>query len=443
MPSGPSLPQPPRSTATAHRARMVGPLGLWARRGAALLACTAILLGLLRGGLSWHHQRLQRQWLTKLDQLPAERLSAHVLQALEFGPEGLDLLAMALTSRREDVAESAALSLARVIDAFELLPPREQMQREARLAAALARQIDHLPPRRQRVAARLVRQMLEREIATAAPDDAQFLADCGRVLRVDHAPSPIALASSSQQADPNRDGQRMAEDIEDVPQDPRFAVVEPKASLLPGGGLPLAPLADAGASGPAPSTDEAAGLAAQPTTPPRRLSPQALANRSPDMQTAEEVPARTVEGEEPDGLTAATDSDRSTWSPAEPAINALFRQLHAADPATVAAAHGQLRELGLSEVEIELGKQATHVDRAVRQQLAERLVGLSGIDARPWLLWLSRDADAEVRFTAVGLMATSGETAMLSRVREMSRTDGDARVRMAAEKASQGRSRLR
>jgi hypothetical protein len=85
-------------------------------------------------------------------------------------------------------------------------------------------------------------------------------------------------------------------------------------------------------------------------------------------------------------------------------------------------------------VEIAVAEQFATADANVRRRLAESLAGLRGIDAKPWLIWLSHDIKAEVRLAALTVMATSGETEMLARVAELASVDSDPQVQQQAAK---------
>ena len=53
------------------------------------------------------------------------------------------------------------------------------------------------------------------------------------------------------------------------------------------------------------------------------------------------------------------------------------------------------------------------------------LPGLPGVDAAPWLLYLCRDDDPEVRLTAVFLIVTTGNPALLEKAEAIARADTD------------------
>jgi HEAT repeat protein len=56
------------------------------------------------------------------------------------------------------------------------------------------------------------------------------------------------------------------------------------------------------------------------------------------------------------------------------------------------------------------------------------------VDAVPWLLWLSRDADPDVRLTAITLLATTGDPAMVDQIEQAARQDRDPRIRRQAQR---------
>lgn len=113
----------------------------------------------------------------------------------------------------------------------------------------------------------------------------------------------------------------------------------------------------------------------------------------------------------------------------------LVERLH--DPNRGPHARQELARRGLTRLELELAERLSDPNAATRLRWLEALPGINGIDARPWLLWLSRDADAEVRLTALGLMATSNEPEMLRRVGEMAREEIDPRVKEQAARITE------
>jgi hypothetical protein len=110
----------------------------------------------------------------------------------------------------------------------------------------------------------------------------------------------------------------------------------------------------------------------------------------------------------------------------------LVERLHAEDASLAERARGELTRRGLTPTELEIAQRLSDPDPAVRLRWLNALPGLHEIDARPWLLWLSRDADAEIRRATLSIMATSGEAEMMRRVAEMAREEIDPRVKQQA-----------
>ncbi len=140
----------------------------------------------------------------------------------------------------------------------------------------------------------------------------------------------------------------------------------------------------------------------------------------------------------PGELVSATDDRTERDEP--PAVIRLLSRLHHADddPRSAVDARRKLTESGFTPQQIEIGMHLTAPDPGERRRWTEVLPRLSGIEAKPWLLWLSRDPDAQVRLAAVSLMATTNDVQMLSRVRELARDDEDDRVRETAQRIGDG-----
>jgi HEAT repeat protein len=113
-----------------------------------------------------------------------------------------------------------------------------------------------------------------------------------------------------------------------------------------------------------------------------------------------------------------------------------MHQLHDADENVVRRAESQLDRRGFDTAQLELARQLTDADPREREQLAELLPRVPGIDAKTWLLWLSRDEDADVRLAALTVMATTGDPQVLKRIELISRNDADPRIQRQGERLS-------
>ena len=115
----------------------------------------------------------------------------------------------------------------------------------------------------------------------------------------------------------------------------------------------------------------------------------------------------------------------------------MIRRLQTPDPAQAAGAETELRRRGFGDRELGLARQLLDPDPRARRRLARLLPEVSGLDAVPWLMELGRDRDAEVRLTALALLATTGDPSLLGRVRELIRGDVDPRIQRLAEQLEQ------
>jgi hypothetical protein len=119
--------------------------------------------------------------------------------------------------------------------------------------------------------------------------------------------------------------------------------------------------------------------------------------------------------------------------PVDPPPIALFRQLH--DPAleVVANAEQRLTAIGFESAELELARDLVDDRSEVRQSIVDRLSSVPRLDVRRWLVWLSRDSDADVRLAALTVMATSSDPVLL-RVLEAAGGDDPRVAKLARQR---------
>jgi hypothetical protein len=106
-----------------------------------------------------------------------------------------------------------------------------------------------------------------------------------------------------------------------------------------------------------------------------------------------------------------------------------------ADEANGQQAGQELHRRGFSPQEVWVAATAVDGDPDVREQLARTLPEMTGIDARFWLLWLSRDASAQVRSAAIRWLATSTDPRIQEQLRELAERETDEMVRQALRAA--------
>ncbi len=199
---------------------------------------------------------------------------------------------------------------------------------------------------------------------------------------------------------------------------PRALPAGPQPPTTP----PAAPSLDV-TSRPAPSestrTDTEPGMLPDKRgTPSDTIVARALPGLTPDLRA-----------EPPSGAAPVTDRD-------------LIDDLVHPDRSVERSAELELYRRGYRKLEIELGRRLAASDPVERRQLADALAGLP-VERRRWLLWLSGDPDAQVRRSAVSLMATSSDPVLTTRLEELLTQENDPEVRRLLQRWAQIRDRTR
>jgi hypothetical protein len=76
---------------------------------------------------------------------------------------------------------------------------------------------------------------------------------------------------------------------------------------------------------------------------------------------------------------------------------------------------------------------------AERLQFVDDVLAEPGVDARPWLVLLAEDRDAEVRLAAVTIMATSNDAILVEKAFQAAIHDRDPRIAGLAERLRERR----
>ncbi len=105
----------------------------------------------------------------------------------------------------------------------------------------------------------------------------------------------------------------------------------------------------------------------------------------------------------------------------------LARWLSAEAPAAMEIER-ELSRRGFGRLPAELVERLISPDDATRCALVGQLLAQPGVDARPWLVLLSKDESADVRLAAVSVMATSRDPQLIEQAWEVVLHDRDPRI---------------
>ncbi|HUT92333.1 MAG TPA: HEAT repeat domain-containing protein [Thermoguttaceae bacterium] len=423
------------------------------------LGITAGLVVLAVAGWSLYPRFLAAYWGNRLQTVPDERAAVLLEGVARLGEPGIPVLVDALGSERESVAAAGKRVVYKELERWGTLRAREYSPKLAILAKALADRVARFGPTAREDAADLASQILRLwALDDEVVEPAEVIASCEKVLRAAGAERSL-LAERSRPDGPgdSRPGLRTAGD-----RGPEVGALLQDLVALPGGGLPIDALASPGVT---PDRSDAPRLAESPPAEPRRLDPRGAS--SPLRQ-----PLRPIS--EPDGLLAIPDraARRSddTEGTDQPEVRPLaflngvpvpaddraggrgalrrlagletvdlMRRLQSPRDETVAEAQAELVRRGFTERHLALARRLFDPDPEVRVRLARLLMDLPDVSAAPWLLQLARDESAEVRLSAISLLATTGDPALTEAIEAIAREDPDPRVQDQAERIAQRR----
>jgi hypothetical protein len=399
-------------------------------------------------------------WRQQLAASPDDGVDNVIRRIAELDRAGTAVLAAALGSERECVAQAAKQELFAQLEQWRSLSVGENVSRLTELARALAEQVDGFNPAGQRDAADVALRIMDRPLKGKGVKTQELLAASEKVLRAGF--SAKGEFSRIKATELPRPAVLAKEELINAAELPGSGLPESNGqgiggpASLSGDGSPgknIAPPAESGEE----ESQTADSAANQPWMLGRQDGSRQRASRIPDSAAADTsrgaakgdspifvdtkigtVPdsgrvhtAANVAGGKSDGRLAAALA-------AEDAVE-LIKELNAENDARAEAAEAELIRRGFTEAQLDLARKLYDPDAAVRKKLVRELPGLQGVDTVPWLLELSRDADAEVRLAAIALLATSSDPAVLDEVERIAGRDDDSGIRRIADRIGQQR----
>jgi hypothetical protein len=337
--------------------------------------------------------------LLRSDRPEVRAAAANRLKML--GTDGIALLVDALAAEEEPTFRSALRAIDEQLDGLQHRSHSEQRQWVGALAAALDMQIDSIPPERRFAARRWAEWVIQSPMIDGSPELAETLAICERVVRSSPVTTEVAITSHEVTArndaapTPRRSPARTMIELEPfAAEGPAFIDL----SVQPD------PAADEDES--EPSSGEAVQEKAVSKEPQRlvALNAQPIPQRKLTL-TRPPPPRQPVDRvDEVAGLRDLSDL-------------AVMRKLHDLDIHLTSAAEAELRRRGYRSIDLPICRAIVHPDPKVRRRLAENLPTMASVDARPWLMQLSEDEDADVRRAAEGILRTSRDPAVQRQLR--------------------------
>ncbi len=401
--------------------------------GGLLLACGMIALGvgILRSPGWRPTDLLVAELIREIEQADQQQTLPHMRALASAGEPGVGKVVAMLADQRPRVSSAARTAIFETLDRWRLLKPAESSRRIEHLIAALNKSHQNFGSQARQDAANLATQALLWPVDQNSIDVGALVANCERLLQLTDV-APIAVASRA-----NAGNDNTAPENPTARTLPSAPLLDPAAAILaaPGGELPL----------------EVVALPAMPAPVAKRPRPlrrkQAPVDASEPLQLElgekqpqplNPPPARLDPPLFMKRLRAARDSTEKAASQTTTIAAAqlltdlgkleIMRLLHDPDDAVATRAASELRRRGFSQNQLGLARRLTTLDQKDRLDFANALPSMTGVDVRPWLLWLSLDESAPVRAAAISLMATSTDPQLLRRIRELANTERNPEI---------------
>ncbi len=433
------------------------------------LILTAGLLALAIGSRELYAPMAADYWRGQLDSLPDGRAESVLRNVAGLGESGIPVLAEALGSDREVVARAAKRTIVARLDYWQDYPHRENLRLQSLLADALASRIEVFGPTARADAVELVTKILSNLPDRATDYRSQTIGACELVFRdvgIQRGPGPeqdIAqpsvpitredtLVRRSLPRDLPRPSSAPAESSSDGSLSHNRPVL-PDSARIPGGRLlpdySILPryrsnrieVSRATEIPPLPP-----GIFLPPSNPEsvNPLRQPARAFRVPEPSLDPRQPAPRLGREPSSGPSPITLMD---WDSREPrtqeqppgglrevATIELMRSLDVRDGRVQISARAELVRRGFTAEHIDLAHRLFDPNPETRRRLVGRLAEVRSVNATPWLMHLASDTHVEVRWTALSMLATATDRAILQDVGRMARADPDPRIRRIAER---------
>lgn len=411
------------------------------------LLVAAASAGLLWGGtlfLRLGQQAIVGRFAAQIQGLGDDEAAVQLGRLSAAEPTQRAILVATLDAPRGSLAEITRQELLRQTGQWFARADSPACQNLAALAEQLAATAPGFRLAGQKRAAALAAALLLYRGPGSTADQARLVAACQRLIRLGEAADQAeqsALAASSQPplSPPAFDAATAG------------GPLRPDANIA-GGGLPVDVF-----STPLPSSTQPELASQNPEAPPQLLPTASMiaASAHPVVRRSltDRLPSATVASPErlserrslvDSGIrrmSLAEARSRQVSRDAEPPPSRLagvdglelLHRVREGSDADAAEARDELVRRGFGDLHFQVAEELLAPEPQRRRQLVRMLPGLAGIDAAPWLLWLCRDEDADVRLAALALIVTTATPELLAAAEPLARADADPRVQQQGE----------
>lgn len=396
---------------------------------------------------------LLREYARQIEQASGRSEAEALLrQAEKMGEPGLRVFVAGLGSRNEAVAAASRDAIAARMADWRSLRVQQSTPLVAALARELAAAVAGFDATARADAADFAAQILQRRLDRDAVDCCRVVLHCEKIMRF----APREVADSRGETRHNSDYWPFDLSSQENAGG-EGAMPLARLTALPGGGLPdeIRPipqeqtLLDEQLARLAEEKDAEGAQAGKQISIVEGGKTETSSSANAPRRLAEVLAATTLAKPSKTGTQLAGYADgppaAASGRPLREIDTAeLLRRLksagcNAAGAAgdAAGAAENELRCRGFKDVHFQIAAQLFDSDPNKRMETARRLPGIAGLNPRPWLMALAADENAEVRLTAITLLATAADPAVLAEVEELARRDPDSRIQEQAKRIAE------
>ena len=389
------------------------------------------------------------RWRRQIDVTTDAQAPSAVQRLASFGRPAIPLLVELVGSVRPGVAAAAGQALRNRLEEIERLPVEEAQIDVELLIDSLAEHVEHFGPEGRVLAGQLVHSAIRVPTKSASVDRMKFNSQCRRILLAtsqqrQQSAQPVKFSpnapSASQAPIP---GPRQTETLGGRDDIDRLLEV----AAVPGGGLSMGDLEPPRLA--IRTTSRSNSELAEPDPfplqpvridkgPPRPElfwhTPQLKRIESPSPATSRQ-PNPNSSPERHSGVRKSPleSADSAGTGLVNLKVEQVIYRLGDKHVGMAKSAERELKRRGFRPAEIAIARRLADSDAMSRRMLVDQLPSIPGIDARPWLLQLASDEEADVRLAALSSLASLNDPTVTQRVIQLAVGDSDPRITRLAD----------